>query len=73
MVNPQQDCTVAPTKHAKMRFLSRGLSKDDLEQMVREGRWRTEGTNSYDCIYRGWHVKIQVGQCTIKVVTAFRE
>ena len=73
MVNPQQDCTVAPTKHAKMRFLYRGLSTANLEQMVRAGRRRTEGINCYDCVYRRWHVKVQVGQCTIKVVTAFRE
>ncbi len=71
MVNPQQDCTVAPTKHAEMRFLWRGLSKTDLERLVRRGQWKSEGANSYDCVYKQWHVKIQVGHCTIKVVTAF--
>jgi hypothetical protein len=73
MVNPQQECTVAPTKHAEARFLLRGLSKSDLEEMIREGKWKSAGGNEHDCVYNKWHIKIQVGQCTIKVITAFRE
>lgn len=73
MVDPQQDCTVAPTKHAKARFLLRGLSATDLEGMVRDGKWKSEGEHGYDCIYNKWHIKVKVGQCTIKVTTAFRE
>lgn len=73
MVDPRQKCAVEPMGHAKRRFLERGLSQPDLERMVHRGTWIAEGGAHYDVVYRGWHLKVKLLRCLIRVKTAFEE
>jgi hypothetical protein len=73
MVDPRQKCAVGPLSHAKRRLLERGLSQPDLERMIHWGTWIAEGGPHHDVVYRGWHIKVKLLHCLIRVKTAFEE
>jgi hypothetical protein len=72
MVNPQMDCSISMDHHSTIRHLQRGLAEADLDRVVRQGTWKAEGENRFDCVYGRWHLKVMVGRCILKVITAFK-
>jgi hypothetical protein len=39
--------------------------------MIHWGTWIAEGGPHHDVVYRGWHIKVKLLYCLIRVKTAF--
>lgn len=73
-MDPRKKCLIEPIiGHPYEMLTDRMLAKTDVERMVREGTWVAEGGTNYDIGYRGWHIKVKLLRCLIRVKTAFPE
>jgi Uma2 family endonuclease len=56
-------------EHAEERRVDRGLTYDNLERMIREGKWQRRHNGYDDIKYRRWTIRVKLGHCIIGVAT----
>jgi hypothetical protein len=71
-MNPQKDCNIITEDHAEERRIQRGLTRVDLEKVVREGNWEHRSDGCVDVVSGKWTVRIEIGKCNLGVLTVFK-
>jgi hypothetical protein len=72
-MNPRTECKILLRSHAEERRILRGLPLADLHRMIRVGLWTDRGDGSIYVNYKDWCFIIELGKCTIGVVTEWRQ
>lgn len=72
-MDPRKKCLIVLEDEAQSRRIQRGLTKDVLERVVRDGIWNTRPDGYDDVKYGVWTARVKLGKCTISVTTVFPE
>ncbi len=71
-MNPKKNCNIIIEDHAEERRIQRGLTRVDLEKVVREGNWERRNDGKVDASFGKWVVRVEIGKCNLGVITVFK-